>query len=151
MNRRLGVSLTVLAAVWLWLVATYIPDVPTEGAPGPRAFPFILGAVLAVLGIALALQSDDRGPVARPTRDQDGRPAAIALGTVGLLIAYAFLLERAGFIASTLLMVVAGTAGILGIRRWVLIGTLAVGFTAGCWVVFVLVLGVPLPGGTWIR
>jgi putative tricarboxylic transport membrane protein len=143
-NRRLGASLTVFAGVWLWLAATYIPEVLTEGAPGPRAFPLILGIILAVLGIALALQPSDVGRV------PPNRTIAIALGTVALLIAYAFLLDKAGFIVSTPVMMVAATAGILGMRRWILIGSLAVGFTVGCWMVFVSVLGVPLPGGTWM-
>jgi hypothetical protein len=151
-NRRLGVSLTVFAGVWLWLAATYIPDVLTEGAPGPRAFPVILGIILAVLGIALACQPSDVGrvPPADAGRIPPNRKTAVTLGTVALLIAYAFFLDKAGFIVSTLVMMVAATAGILGMRRWILIGSLAVGFAVGCWIMFVSVLGVPLPGGTWM-
>ena len=143
MNRGLGVSLTALSVVWLWLAATYIPDIPIEGEPGPRAFPFVLGIILAVLGIALALQPSDVGRV------QPRTPIAIA--TVALVIAYAFLLDRAGFIISTIALIVVAMTGILGIRRWLFIGSLAVGFTLGCWVVFVSVLGVPLPGGSWMQ
>jgi putative tricarboxylic transport membrane protein len=145
-NRRLGVSLTVFAGGWLWLAATYIPDVLTEGAPGPRAFPVILGVILAILGAALAVSR----PAGPPPDEKGVSSRLVALGTVALLIAYAFLLDKAGFIVSTLVMMVAATAGILGMRRWILIGSLAVGFTVGCWVVFVPVLGVPLPGGTWM-
>lgn len=155
MNRGLGVSLTALAVVWLWLAATYIPDIPIEGEPGPRAFPFVLGIILAVLGIALALQPSDVGRV--PPRTGDKNPLAdppripIAIATVALVIAYAFLLDRAGFIISTIALIVVAMTGILGIRRWLFIGSLAVGFTLGCWVVFVSVLGVPLPGGSWMQ
>jgi putative tricarboxylic transport membrane protein len=151
-NRALGVSLTTVAIVWLWLVSTYIPDIPTEGEPGPRAFPFLLGVMLAVLGAALAL-SPPAGPAAGP-EDRSSPALAlrtrVALTTFALLIAYAFLLDKAGFIASTIALMVVLVAGILGLRRWVFIGALAVGFTIACWAVFVSLLGVPLPGGSWM-
>ncbi len=165
MNRRLGVSLTVLAVVWLWLVATYIPDIATEGEPGPRAFPFALGTILGVLGIALALQPADVGRVRPgdvgrnrprtgnkgPAADPPNRKTAIAVATIALLLAYAFVLDKAGFIISTIAFIVVAMMGILGMRRWLLIGSLAVVFTLACWVVFVSVLGVPLPGGSWMQ
>ena len=146
MNRALGVSLTMVAIVWLWLVGTYIPDIPTEGEPGPRAFPFLLGGLLAILGVALTFQPGPEGPGLHAAGD--GRRLAVI--TFGLLIAYAFVLDKAGFIASTIALMIALMAGILGLRRWVLIGSLAVGFTVTCWAVFVSLLGVPLPGGSWM-
>lgn len=154
MNRRLGAGLTLLALVWLWLVDNYIPPVATEGAPGPRAFPFLLGVILAILGVALAIQPDDAGRV--PPRTDDMRPQAdppntrIAITTFALLIAYAFLLDKAGFVLSTIALIVLTMTVLLGIRRWLFVASLAVGFTFGCWVVFVSLLGVPLPGGSWM-
>ena len=159
MNRALGVSLTMVAIVWLWLVQSYIPDVPTEGEPGPRAFPFLLGVILAILGVALALEPGPKGPdlrsasgadAGRVLLDPPARKARVALTTFALLVAYAFLLARAGFIASTMALMVALMAGILGLRRWLLIGSLAVAFTLASWAVFVSLLGVPLPGGSWM-
>ena len=150
-SRILGVSLTMVAIVWLWLVSTYIPDIPTEGEPGPRAFPFLLGVLLALLGVALALSPVDRPPdTGDPSSARAALRTRVALTTFALLIAYAFLLDKAGFIASTIALMVALMAGILGLRRWVLIGSLAVALTVACWAVFVSLLGVPLPGGTWM-
>jgi putative tricarboxylic transport membrane protein len=152
-NRALGVSLTMVAIVWLWLVSSYIPDVPTEGEPGPRAFPFLLGVILAILGVALAL-APPAGPPAGPDGLSSAGPALrtrVALTTFALLVAYAFLLDKAGFIASTIALMVVLMAGILGLRRWALIGGLAVVFTIACWAVFVSLLGVPLPGGSWMQ
>ena len=151
--RILGASLTMVAIVWLWLVDTYIPDIATEGEPGPRAFPFLLGAILVVLGLALAL-SPPADPAARPDEPSPPAPALrtrVALTTFALLVAYAFLLDKAGFIATTIALMLALMAGILRLRRWVMIGGLAVAFTLACWVVFVSLLGVPLPGGSWMQ
>jgi putative tricarboxylic transport membrane protein len=151
-NRALGVSLTMVAIVWLWLVRSYIPDVPTEGEPGPRAFPFLLGVILAILGAALALSPPGDSPAGPddPSAPGPARRTRVALTTFTLLIAYAFLLDKAGFIASTIALMVVLMAGVLGLRRWGMIGGLAVAFTVGCWAVFVSLLGVPLPGGSWM-
>jgi hypothetical protein len=139
------VSLLLVALLWLWLVRVGIPDIPTEGEPGPRAFPLLLGILLAVLGIAMTAWPS-RELAARVTR----RETAVAAGTFALLVLYAFLLERAGFIASTVLVMALAMAGVMGMRRWMLVGSLSLGFTAGCWLIFDGLLGTPLPRGSWV-
>ena len=146
----LGVVLTFLALVWLWLVDNYIPDVATEGEPGPRALPFLLGVILAMLGVALALS----GP-AGPRAEEDGRSSAgpaprTALTTVALLLGYAFLLDKLGFITATAVLMLAAMAGVLGMRRWVFMAVFAAAFAAGSWLVFNTLLGIPLPRDPWL-
>jgi len=173
LDRRLGPSLTLLALAWLWLVLAYIPGARAEGEPGPRAFPILLGVVLAGLGACmavLALVSVWRGRPAtrpagagladRPSTDHPavaetipsitGREATFAGSTFGLLILYAFLLDKAGFLIGTPVVIVLTMGGLLRVRRWGLVLSLAVGFTLGCWVVFAAVLGTPLPRGSWV-
>jgi hypothetical protein len=74
----------------------------------------------------------------------------MALGVFSLLVAYAFLLDKAGFILSTIALIVLAMTVLLRMRSWLLVAGLAVVFTFGCWVVFVSLLGVPLPGGSWM-
>ena len=100
--------LVSVALLWLWLVDNYIPEVPTEGEPGPRALPFLLGVILALLGIALAVQRDAK----RPSVQHEGE-WQVAVATFLLLLVYAFALDKIGFISSTtLLMMASMSAGV---------------------------------------
>lgn len=151
-DRRLGLILIVVAIAWLRLVQTNIPDIRTGGEPGPRAFPFLLGVALAVLGawmlgVARAggrTRSTDTGPtqtIAPVTR----REIASAGGVFLVLILYAFLLDTVGFVAATPVVMALTLFALTGARRWRLTLALAAGFTLGCWTVFDVLLGTPLP------
>ncbi len=158
----LGVVLTLLAVVWLWLVDNYIPEIASEGEPGPRALPFLLGIILAILGVALAVirsagppvdgkDLSSAGPASRPQADPPAPPTTrIALVTFGLLLVYAFLLDTIGFISATAGLMLAAMAGVLGMRRWVFMAVFAAAFAAGTWLVFNTLLGIPLPRDPWL-
>lgn len=147
---RLGAALVLIALAWLWLVRTEIPDAGA-GWPGPRGFPQLLGVVLAVLGVWM-MAAGLGGSAARVderTRPTDTGELPVAAGTLGVLVLYAFLLERAGFLIATPLVIALAMAGLLRLRRWLPIVSLAAGFTFGCWIIFEA-LGTPLPRGSWI-
>lgn len=153
LDRWLGPLLTLLALVWLWLVFAYIPGARFEGEPGPRAFPVVLGVVLAGLGVVMSLQalaSARRGPASATTPSPTRREAGLAAGTFGLLILYAFLLDKIGFVTATPVVIAIAMHGLAQVRRWVLLGSIAVGITLGCWVIFDVLLGTPLPSGSWV-
>jgi len=158
-DRWLGTCLTLFALLWLWLVRTYVPDIRTEGEPGPRGFPLLIGVVLAVLGVILVVRSiiavrlkpdttyaGGSETIARVTR----REAGFAGGTFALLILYAFLLDKVGFIVSTPIVTTLTMIGLLRMRKWLPILSVAIGFTGGCWLIFDALLGTPLPRGTWL-
>jgi hypothetical protein len=158
-DRWLGAALVASALAWLWLVSTQIPDAGTEW-PGPRGFPQLLGILLALLGVWMMSAAGTRIPdPGSPTRDHGSpspdpgsraREIAVAGGTFGVLLLYAFLLEHAGFLVATPVVIVLAMAGLLRMRRWVPIVSLAAGVTLGCWVIFDTLLGSPLPRGSWI-
>jgi hypothetical protein len=150
-----GAALVVTALAWLWLVYAQIPDAGAEW-PGPRGVPLLLGIVLLVLGVALVRLKPDPTYVAsgfsrtdaRGTRapgTESGRELAVALATFGLLVLYAFLLDWAGFLIAAPLVIVLAMAGVLRMRRWLFIACFAVAFPLGCWVIFNVLLGIPLP------
>jgi putative tricarboxylic transport membrane protein len=151
-DRWLGPGLLILAVVWLWLVYAYIAGARQPGEPGPRAFPILLGVVLAVLGVFMTASayftpaSGTRDEIERATR----REVLIAAATFGLLILYAFLLDKLGFVTATPIVVVLAMAGILRVRNWLIIAALAGGLTAACWAFFVWLLEAPLPRGLWL-
>lgn len=150
----LGVVLTVLAIIWLWLVDTQIPDIASEGEPGPRALPFLLGIILAILGLALAYVG--RVPPSTGAREATADPPTdpptgrTAITTVALLLVYAFLLDKLGFITATTALMLTAMAGVLGMRRWVFMAVFSVAFAAGTWLVFNALLGIPLPRDPWL-
>ena len=153
----LGVVLTLLALVWLWLVDNYIPAVASEGEPGPRALPFLLGIILAILGVAIAAQKYvGRVPPSTSVRDAQADPPAnpptgrTAIATVALLLVYAFLLDKIGFISATAALMLTAMAGVLGMRRWVFMAVFALAFATGTWLVFNTLLGIPLPRDPWL-
>lgn len=153
LDRWLGPCLMLLAVVWLWLAYEYIPGARSEAEPGPRAFPVLLGAALFGLGLIVTVSAflSARHPragadlVAAVTRHE----AFIVGGTFLLLLLYAFLLERAGFLLSTPLVVVIAMRALLRRQSWTLTVLLAAGVTLSCWLVFVALLEAPLPRGTW--
>ena len=157
-DRWLGISLTLVALVWLWLVNLDIPDIRIGAEPGPRGFPRLLGVVLAVLGVILLLRANASVRLTTPAQAGGSeaiapvtrREAAFAGGVFGLLIFYAFLLERVGFLIATPLVMALAMVGPLRMRTWLVVALLAVGFTFGCWVIFDSLLGTPLPRGTWM-
>lgn len=151
-DRWLGPCLLVLAVVWLWLTFTYIPGARGEGEPGPRAFPVLLGIALLSLGGLVTASVFLRFPSKLPdeTEPATRREALIAAATFGLLMLYAFLLEKLGFAIATPIVVVLSMTGILRMRNWLLIAALAGGLTAVCWMFFAWLLKAPLPRGLWL-
>jgi putative tricarboxylic transport membrane protein len=148
LDRVLGLVLVATALVWLSLAFTYIPAARTEGETGPRAFPILLGVVLAGLGVTMSLlaRTAGGGSIAPVTR----RETVIVAGTIGVLVLYAFLLERVGFLIATPVVIALAMWGLVRARRARLIAGLAIGFTLGCWVIFNALLGTPLPRGSWV-
>ena len=146
-DRILGLVLLLVALVWLWLAFTFIPGARGAGETGPRAFPVLLGVVLAGLGIALALNP---GPAGEPVAPVTRRELVIVAGTIGVLVLYAFLLERVGFLIATPVAIALTMWGLVRARSATRIAALAIGFTVGCWAIFDALLGTPLPRGSWV-
>lgn len=149
-DRWLGAILVLVSLVWLWLVQREIPDIGA-GWPGPRGLPQLLGVALALLGLALAAaravapRADTPPPAGEPHRGW-----SIALLTFAMLVAYAYLLDKIGFLPSAVALMAVALAGVLRLRRWVFIAGFAVAFSLGCWIVFSALLGIPLPPGAWL-
>jgi hypothetical protein len=152
LDRWLGPCITLLALVWLALVYTYIPGARGEGEPGPRAFPVVLGAALAALGILVTVSAFTPGREAKPdtTKPATRREATVVAGTFGLLVLYAFLLEKTGFLISTPIAIILTMGGILRMRNWPFILLMAGSITLACWLFFAVLLEAPMPHGAWL-
>jgi putative tricarboxylic transport membrane protein len=150
LDRWLGPCITLLALIWLWLAYTYIPGARGEGEPGPRAFPVVLGATLLGLGLIISVSAWLRKSPAVTVKAVSARETGIVAGTFLLLILYAFVMEKLGFLIATPLAVLLAMRGLLGMREWRFMLLFAVGITATCWLFFVKLLETPLPHGLWL-
>ena len=122
----------------------------------PSTFP----KVLAVLGIAVGLvvllgiekgATDDGAPSATDInyRRLHEYKLGQALMLLGLMVAYALLLRPAGFLLSTTLFLVLGSA-ILGERKWVMMIVVSALAAGSVWYLVQQVLGIflrPFPTG----
>jgi hypothetical protein len=112
---------------------------------GPGYFPTVLGGLLALIGFILIVRA-----LLRP-RPSVGRLAygKLALVTVSNVL-FALLLRRLG-LAGALILLVVVSAYASKRFRWPVALTLAVGLAVGSSIIFVWLLGLPIPiRGTWL-
>jgi len=110
---------------------------------GPAFFPRLLALALGVLALLLIVRAlTGRSDPSRPPALRTGVFAGVLL----LMVAYAFLMPRVGFLIATPVLLGA-VIWILGLRSWTtLLGT-ALGITVVLYVVFGRALHVLLPMG----
>lgn len=162
-ERRLGAGLLALGAGYL--AAAFLITEPEGGyaAVGPRVFPIGIGTALAALGLRMALRAnrtgDDAAADARPapaggsgdTPAPAGSPAPAAdwraaAPSALLFLAYAVLLEPAGYLPATTVFI-ALASRLLGSRRPGRDLLAAFVVTVSVYALFSLLLGLRLPAG----
>ena len=112
---------------------------------GPGYFPTVLGGLLALIGFILIVRALlQPGPSV-------GRLAYSKLGLVTLSnVLFALLLRRLGLACALMLLVVVSAYASKRFR-WPVALTLAVGLAVGSSIIFVWLLGLPIPiRGTWL-
>ncbi|RDC71242.1 tripartite tricarboxylate transporter TctB family protein [Rhodovulum sp. 12E13] len=127
----------LLGAGALWAAMGIRPGMlPND--PGPAFLPMAAGAALVGLGLRLL--------VAREPHDGMPRGAMLlrVAGTIGLTLAYLATLERWGFPASTFAFLTCQMV-LLGVRSPLALATLPAGLTALTYLLFRVLLSVPLP------
>jgi putative tricarboxylic transport membrane protein len=134
-DRILGLLILALTICYGWTAGSYEASF---GDPlGPAAFPQMLAIPAALLSLFLVLRPDPDPGWAT------GLPAMRQIATVGVLIAYAFLLEELGFVLATAFG--ASVTGRLLGAGWQKSVASGVAMAVGLFVVFDMLLGLPLP------
>ncbi|HEY9058048.1 MAG TPA: tripartite tricarboxylate transporter TctB family protein [Aurantimonas sp.] len=159
-----GTLLLVLASVWMLIVWRTIPPGTGGGDVGPRAFPLLLGAFLALFSLWLtvaalrkrgdsagALEADVSADDARAEKQGGGGDLAAPILTVAHLLAYGFLMQRIGFVLATFVVVASIMLFCTSDRSPLRIGAMSLGVTFACWLIFGKILGVYLATGSWIN
>ena len=137
-DRIFGVVGLLLAAFYLW-AAWIIPDSFMVDVIGPRTFPYIVGAVLAITSAIFILRPD-------PEPRWPGLRNLVELGfAAAVMFLYAWTLPKVGFLIAT--------AVASGYLTWRLgsrpLGALVTGVltSGGIYIVFHLILGLSLARG----
>lgn len=137
-DRIFGILMLLLAASYTWTARGFDPGFMSDPL-GPSTFPYLLGAVLAVTALYLLLRPDANA------HWPDPRHLLQMALVVGVLIAYAGLLEWLGFlIATTLTVIVLGWRLGASLRTAVLTG---IGVSLAVYGLFDMLLELPLPAG----
>jgi putative tricarboxylic transport membrane protein len=152
-NMTAAIALLVFGAATV-LMSLNLP-IGTLRAPGSGFFPLALGLMLAALsasqGVTLYLERCRQAqpapvPPATPPSPwftEGTRRVLIFMGAVALAIA---LLPTLGYALTSLILMLT-LLRILGAASWPLIGAISAATAIACYLVFVRVLGIPLPTG----
>jgi putative tricarboxylic transport membrane protein len=136
-----GVVILVFVGVVVAITTTFeeVPAALSQGIP-PEQFPRILVAVIALLAIAMIVQS-------RLRQEAPRKPAPMmVLATACLLLIFVLLIDWIGMIAAMFVFCLA-LPMLWGERRFLWIGVYAVLFPACIYLLFSVLLGVRLPLG----
>jgi len=138
-----GVLFIAVGAAAVLLARAY--PMGTAMRMGPGYFPTLLGGLLAGLGLFILIRALARtGP---PVGSLRCGPIALVLGPILL---FGLLLRRVGLPGAILLLVLP-SAWASRHFRWPAAAALAVGLAAGCAILFVHLLGLPIPlRGSWL-
>lgn len=145
-DRILGAICLVMAAAMAWAAHGYAAEISYEPV-GPRAFPTLLAAILAVVGVWLLAKRQVADvatgtPVLVATSPLDWKAVAMCAGSV---LVYGALFQTLGFWLATALMAVPVGMAFGGTLKKSLIGGLVMGL--GFYVLFDKLLDVILPTG----
>lgn len=149
-----GLVIVAFALAYLWQ-ANDIPNLfAVQGVPGPSVFPTLVGTVLGLAGLVRLLLGRSEPPKvapeeARPApagRQAGPSPRARFYALWAVLLGYMASMPHLGFPVATALAL-ALLFALLGERRWIVAGGLAVVTTAVLWAGFAGGLAVKLPPG----
>ena len=144
---RLAESLVVMLVAAILYGYTYtFAEVPAILAQGiqPTVFPRAILLLLFGLALLQAFRSLRLTPAELARRTAPAPVAPVVGLTVGLLVAFAVLMPVIGTFPAVVLFLPA-LALLWGERRWLLMALGFAGFTGFAWVLFRLVMQVPLP------
>jgi putative tricarboxylic transport membrane protein len=141
-ERIFGGVLLFVSLAGMWIARGF--EAPFSYEPvGPRAFPLLVLALLGLCAVALMLEK---------TRATAWAPPAV-MRRIGLLflvvLAYALLFDKLGFILATTLMVIPVARFFSGSWKQAVAG--GVGLGAGLFILFDRLLDVALPTGLWLN
>lgn len=140
MNRlaaQIGVLALLAIGAGFGLGAVFWLDLGTPRRMGPGFFPMLVGLLLVVLGLIVLIQN-----LRLPLKAEAPEWAGLAT-VIGSVASFAFVSDALGVIPGTALAVLIGSLATRDLG-WRQRGLLGLAVAIGVWVVFVLILKMPL-------
>ena len=142
----------MVAGVFVLFAAVYLAGAMrqrfgTADQPGPGVYPTLMGLLMLGASLGLALQAwlgkqGAQEPIEWPTGKALWRMLAVGGASAGYIVLMPYLGDAlAGVLVMLLVM------RVMGVKRWLVAGALAVGMAVTFHYVFVEVLSIPLPRG----
>lgn len=141
-ERIFGFFLLLLSVAGIWI--GWDLRAPVEYEPvGPRAFPLLVLTLLGVMAVVLM--------ASRPAQTNWAPPPVLTriAALFAVILAYAWLFDKLGFILATALMTLPVARFFGGSWRQCAVG--GAGLGVGLFVLFDKVLDVALPTGLWLK
>ena len=157
---------TLIVAVGYWLIADQIPISPLDGAVNAAAMPKMLATALCVLAVILIVRSVaiewiarraatdaaavpvDVGAADKAKSSTDWRAHGRAIGMLLIGMGYLLILPHIGYLVAVGILVLV-TSIYMDARPSLNSVLVAAGLAVGFYLLFVVVLGIPLPPGIW--
>ena len=145
MTQRLAAAVALLVSLGYLGLALQLPA-GTRAQPGPGLFPLLVGIALVMTAAVHGLGVTLAPPPPAASVSTGARRRVLAV--LGAFVGFGLLLPRVGYLAAALVFVAAALRQ-LG-ASWRLALLVAALAATASHLVFVLVLDVPLPRGTWL-
>lgn len=137
---RLVASILIVFAVVVFAY-TYTFPAPSQALdPGVAAMPRLMLGTIFVLALVPLIRPQECEKLPR------GSGVVRILGTIVLLLAYAFAIDELGFVISTAVFLVAELL-LIGVRHWLPLVAMPLVTSFGLYYLFRAALDVPLPRG----
>lgn len=140
-NRIIGILL-IIFSIYVWFAANAFPPSNSIG-PGADFFPKITALILGILSVLLVFKKE--GTVGNIfTLQRENIPNFIG-GFISLIL-YVIIIPTVGFLVSTILVTFVWML-LMGIRKWVVLISVSILFSAGIVALFEYLMNVPIPHG----
>lgn len=147
MGRLIVPSVCILISIFYFIYTINLPKAKLGDPNAPMYFPLIISIFLFIMSVIYFIKELLKN---YPKKEEvkllfKGRAPVLIISTLIISLIYAFIFERIGYLASTILYMLAILFIVNGRNKWLVNLSVAVLFSVGSWYVFYHLLDVSLP------
>lgn len=126
-----------------------LPNASIGNPIEPKIFPLLLGIGTTICGIILTIIEGRKKTAGKETKKENGKglshDSKLIIYTCVVALVYALLFEPIGYVLSTILFMGAMLFALNGKEKWKTNIIVSLGFSIGIYILFLKLLGIPLP------
>jgi putative tricarboxylic transport membrane protein len=147
LGRLIVPSVCILISIFYFIYTINLPKAKLGDPNAPMYFPLIISIFLFIMSVIYFIKVLLKH---YPKKEEvkllfKGRAPVLIISTLIISLIYAFIFERIGYLASTILYMLAILFIVNGRNKWLVNLSVAVLFSVGSWYVFYHLLDVSLP------